>query len=539
MDKQQTKRFSSIALATLFLIQTTVAVCANPSSALSPPQTEGAIIEREQKTAADFTSPPPLTTVETMPSMEVAALAVKFHYNPKDVQARINALKNASKSREKAYSSRAKAAEDQVNAKERELLGLSATRTDPAIVKQRQTIQCEIMAIKQKITDEAYDFLQEQIARDIEISRLNLLADWKAANQQIERQIASGTTGKRKFGNVLDIGHRGSMSPFNGQQKDIAIGQREVENARQRGQIPKTIQDPVVTAYVEKIGQRLAENTDLQVPLQVSVVQQEIRKDGRPVIGKDGQPEQVANAMALPGGFIFVYAGLILSAQNESELAGVMAHEIAHVTARHSARMASRASKFGIAQLAATIALSLAAPGLFQAGSYLAYQLKGLLLQSIMNGLGLVFTLNILGVSRDSELEADQLGMQYAWKTGYDPRGIITLFDQMATKSAYASRTSFFATHPAFGDRILAGLKEYTVLNSIEPNKQYISDASQFKEMQDRLRKELHKSKAEIREEEADRPPLRRGEVTAEGCASILSQPPASLASQGTGNPQQ
>lgn len=539
MNKQQTKRFSSIALATLFLIQTTVAVCANPSSALSPPQTEGAIIEREQKTAADFTSPPPLTTVETMPSMEVAALAVKFHYNPKDVQARINALKNASKSREKAYSSRAKAAEDQVNAKERELLGLPATRTDPAVVKQRQTIQCEIMAIKQKITDEAYDFLQEQIARDIEISRLNLLADWKAANQQIERQIASGTTGKRKFGNVLDIGHRGSMSPFNGQQKDIAIGQREVENARQRGQIPKTIQDPVVTAYVEKIGQRLAENTDLQVPLQVSVVQQEIRKDGRPVIGKDGQPEQVANAMALPGGFIFVYAGLILSAQNESELAGVMAHEIAHVTARHSARMASRANKFGIAQLAATIALSLAAPGLFQAGSYLAYQLKGLLLQSIMNGLGLVFTLNILGVSRDSELEADQLGMQYAWKTGYDPRGIITLFDQMATKSAYASRTSFFATHPAFGDRILAGLKEYTVLNSIEPNKQYISDASQFKEMQDRLRKELHKSKAEIREEEADRPPLRRGEVTAEGCASILSQPPASLASQGTGNPQQ
>ncbi|MGH9448903.1 MAG: M48 family metalloprotease [Terriglobia bacterium] len=522
---KRTLRMLSIPLAILFLIQTTAALSGDPSpQAAAAPQTEAAIAQSEERTADQFTAPPPLGEVEEMPSLEVAALAVKFNYKPKDVEAQINALKNESKAREQAYSKRAKAADQQVEAKERQLSQLPTTKADPAVVAQRQRIQCEIMKIKQGITDEAYTFLQGQIATDVKIARLNLLGGWKAANQQIERQIASRTASQRRFGNVLDIGHRGSAKPFADQQRDVAIGEREVANARQRGQLPKALQDGVVTDFVTKMAQRVAENSDLQVPLHVYVVQQEVRKDGRPVLGMDRQPEQVANAMALPGGFIFVYAGLIMSAQNESELAGVIAHEIGHVTARHSARMASRANKFGIAQMAGIIALSLFAPGLFQAGSYLAYQLKGLLLQSIMNGLGLVFTINILGVSRDSELEADELGMQYAWKANYDPRGIITLFDWMATKSGYASRTSFFATHPAFGDRTLSALKEYKVLTSIDPNKKYITDTSQFEGIKERLKRELHRSKEQIQKEEANRPSSKTGnEITLEGCASILS----------------
>ena len=517
------RRVLVIPLAILFLIQATAALCGGPLPQAAGLQSEAAIVENEEKTAADFTSPPSLGEIEKLPSLEVAGLAVKFNYKSKDIQAEISALKNGSKSREQAYSNRAKAADQEVEARERELTRLPATKADPAVVAQRQKIQCEILKIKQGITDEAYTFLQEQIAADVKLSRLNLLAQWKAAHQQIEQQISNGAISKRRHGNVLDIGHRGSMKPFADQQQDVAWGQREVETARQRGQLPKAVQDPSVAEYVEKIGERLAHNSDLEVPLRVYVVQQEIRKDGRPVIGKDGQPEQVTNAMALPGGYTFIYAGLILSAQNESELAGVMAHEMAHVTARHSARMASKGTKFGILQMAAVIGLSLFAPGLFQAGSYLAYQLKGLLLQSIMNGLGLVFTINALGVSRDSELEADQLGMQYAWKAGYDPRGIITLFDWMATKSGYASRTSFFATHPAFGDRTLGALKEYAVLTSIEPNQKYMTDTQQFAEIQARLKKELHKTAAQIHEEETRRPSLKRGEVTLEGCASILS----------------
>ena len=145
---------------------------------------------------------------------------------------------------------------------------------------------------------------------------------------------------------------------------------------------------------------------------------------------------------------------MILAAENESELAGVISHEMAHCAARHAHRMQSKGRTFGIIQLATSIGLSIFAPGLFQAASYLGYYLKGLLLQAIFQGMGLVFTMNVLGVSREFELEADQLGMQYAWKSGYDPEGFIRLFDHMSQKEGHASSTSFFATHPAYGDRI-------------------------------------------------------------------------------------
>lgn len=518
------RRSLSIVLAWAIVLQTSATLAGDALFPLPAPQAESSVVESEQKAAASFTSRPSLAEVENMPSLEVATIAERFSYSPRDVQARINTLKNESKSREETYSQQAKAADQQVEAMERQLSNLPTTRSDPKVVAERQRIQCEIMKVKQGMTDGALNFLQEQIARDVRIARLNLLVEWKTTNQKIKQQIANGSISKRRFGNVLDIGHRGTMKPFADQQKDVALGQREVQNARQRSQLPKSVEDAEVTQYVTQIAQRIGSNSDLQVPLHVYVVRQEVRKDGRPVIGKDGQPEQVTNAMALPGGYVFVYAGLILAAQNESELAGVIGHEIAHVTARHASRMMSRGTKFSILQMAAVIGMSLAAPGLFQAGSYLAYQLKGLLLQSIMNGMGLIFTVNMLGVSRDSELEADQLGMQYAWKADYDPRGIITFFDWMASKSGHASRTSFFATHPAFGDRTLNALKEYTVLNSLDPSKKYLADTQPFEGIKERLRKDLHKTKAQIQEEKASRPSLVRGEVTPEGCASLLSR---------------
>lgn len=516
---KRTRRLLSIPVAFLLLVETTAALAAPQGSST---ETEASVVKGDQKAAANFTSPPPLKQVEEMPSLEVAALAEKFNYTTQDINAQLSALKSESKAREKAYSTRAKAADKDVEAKEKALSKLPTTKTDPAVVAERQKIQCQIIMVKKNMSDEALDFLQAQIGTDVKISRLNLLEGWKTANQDIEQKIAAGTISQREFGNVLDIGHRSSTKPFADQQKDVAIGEREVANARQRGQLPKALQDPEVVDYITDMAQRIARNSDLTVPLHVFVVQQEARKDGKPVIGADGQPEQVTNAFALPGGFIFIYAGLLQAAQNPSELAGVIGHEIGHVTARHSARMASRANKFGLLQMAALIGLSLFAPGLFSAGSYLAYQLKGMLLQSIMNGLGIIFTANILGVSRDSELEADTLGMQYAWKAGYNPEGIITFFDWMATKSGYASRTSFFATHPAFGDRILGGLKEYTALESVE-KKPVNVDMAKFEAVKAKLAQDLHKSKEQIQKEESARPSLRsHGEMTWEGCASLL-----------------
>jgi hypothetical protein len=187
--------------------------------------------------------------------------------------------------------------------------------------------------------------------------------------------------------------------------------------------------------------------------------------------------------------------------------------------------MQNKGQTFGIIQLAAQIGLSIFAPGLFQAASYLGYYLKGLLLQGIFQGMGLIFTMNVLGVSRDFELEADQLGMQYALKSGYDPEGFIRLFDHMSRKEGHASSTSFFATHPAYGDRIQNALKEYKALSATDrPNRAFMTDTSEFQEVKDRLRKSLQKTEQEI-QEETQRPSLSRPEPSPQECDELLKCP--------------
>jgi Zn-dependent protease with chaperone function len=481
-------------------------------------------------------SRPTLSEVMELPSMEVAAVAEKFTYRASAVQEQIDALDKESKKRESAFKAAAKQADKQVGAREKVLANLKTTTTDPAIVRQRQLIHCQIIAIKKQVTDQTFTYLQQQIGTDVRISKLRLLQSWGAESRQIEALIAQGGVGQRRFGNVLDIGQRGSLKPFKGQQDDISWGEKELEAARQRGQFPKEIRSATVKEYVNRIAQNLARNSDLQVPLHVFVVQQEVIKNGRPVLDKNGQPQQVANAMALPGGYLIIYAGLIQAAANESEIAGVMAHEMAHVAARHARRMAKKGTVFNVASLAALIGLQLIAPGLFQAASYLSYYLKGLLLQAIFNGLGLVFTLDALGVSRDFELEADQLGMQYAWRAGYNPRGFIDLFDQMSQKEGYASRTSFFATHPAFGERILNSLKEYKVLESLKTNRKYITDTAEFQTIREEVNVSLRKTKEEVAEEE-NRPSLNPKEPSEQECQELLGA--AAPASKAASQPEQ
>jgi Zn-dependent protease with chaperone function len=466
-------------------------------------------------------APIALLGVAHVRSVEIAALAERSAFDQQTVSLRTETVKRESKAREESYKTGLKLSEKQVEANERELEKLRTTRDDPATNKRRKALQCEIARLRKDVTDKTFTLIQDQIAADVEMAKLQLLANWPAVYQKLDREIATGTISSRPFGNVLDIGSRSTRSPFEGQAKDIAWGRREVEEARRRNTFPKEITDPVVTEYVNRLAHNLARNSDLEVSLKVFVVQQEVRKDGKLVLGKDGQPEQVANAMALPGGYLVIFAGLMQSSANEAEFAGAIAHEMAHCAARHAHRMSSRATKFSVIQLAATIGLQVFAPGLFSAASYVAYQLKGLLLQAIFSGLGLVFTMDALGVSRDFELEADQLGMQYAWKTGYDPRGFMDLFDQMSEKEGHASRTSFFATHPAFGDRILNSLKEYKALSSLEPDRSFIVDTSEFQEVKLRLQNLLRKTDKQL-EKDLERPSLRGVEPKIEECTEFL-----------------
>jgi Zn-dependent protease with chaperone function len=503
-------------LAGWLALQGTVTLRAESVSAAGPEPAPGA-----HKSAADYTTAPPLEEVLQLSSWEIAALAEKFTFDATLIKAKAEAVKSEQKQREESFKQAAKAAQKQIEAKEAELLKLAQGTEGASVQSKRTQIQCEIATLKKKTTDQAFQFMQSQISMDVEIAKLNLLGEWRTASRQIQESIEMGTLAQRRFGNVLDIGARSSQKPFRGQEDDQKWGQAEIDAARQRNQLPKEIHDPVITEYVNRLANNLARHSDLQVPPKVFVVEQEVRKNDRAVLDRHGRPQQVANAMALPGGYLFVYAGLILEAETESELAGVMSHEIAHVSARHANRLANKGQLFNILGTATMVGLQIFAPGLFTAASYLGYQLKGLLLQGIFNGLGLVFTLNSLGVSREFELEADQLGMQYAWKAGYDPQGFIHMFDRMSRQSGYASRTAFFATHPAFGDRILTALKEYKAVQALAHEKQYLTDTSEFQEVKSRLKDLLAKG-WERKRQEPRKPALDHGVSIASDCPQAV-----------------
>jgi predicted Zn-dependent protease len=152
-----------------------------------------------------------------------------------------------------------------------------------------------------------------------------------------------------------------------------------------------------------------------------------------------------------------VNTGLINRTDSESELAGVIAHELAHVSARHGARLMKHANIAALMYQMAQIAILVGTGGFGTIGAYYIYQ-AGFL------GLGLVLDLSLLGVNREFEAEADQLGAQYAWKAGYDPRGFITFFDTMAAEKGYIRSASFFRTHPPFFERIVSTLSEIEYL---------------------------------------------------------------------------
>jgi predicted Zn-dependent protease len=252
---------------------------------------------------------------------------------------------------------------------------------------------------------------------------------------------------------VEAIGNRnvGKGVNFYSLEHEIALGKglaQEVERTS------KMIDDPVVTEYVNRVGQNLVRNSDAQVPFTIKVIDSD-----------------EVNAFALPGGFFYVNSGLILRAQEESELAGVMAHEISHVTARHGTKQATKGE---IIQLA-TIPLILLGPG-----GWAGY--------GIYEALQLAIPLSYLKFSRDSEREADFLGIQYMYKAGYDPNSYVTFFERIQADEKRRPGTipKLFSTHPPTPERIADAQKE---IARILPEKdEYIVTTSEFDQVKARLR---------------------------------------------------
>ena len=252
-------------------------------------------------------------------------------------------------------------------------------------------------------------------------------------------------------------------------EKEMAIGKQLATDVERQAKI---VTDPTVSEYVNRLGQNLVRNSDAKVPFTIKVI------DGEEV-----------NAFALPGGYFFVYTGLILKADNEAELAGVMAHEIAHVAARHGTRQATRGE---IAQLSTIPLIFL--------GGWTGY--------GIRQAANVFIPVGFLKFSRGFESEADMLGLEYMYKTGYDPTAFVDFFEKIETleKRKPGTMAKVFSTHPMTDDRIRAAQKNIQELLVAKP--EYVVTTSEFNDVKARLLSMHNRRKIET--EDPNKPRLRR-----------------------------
>jgi predicted Zn-dependent protease len=233
-----------------------------------------------------------------------------------------------------------------------------------------------------------------------------------------------------------------------GTEKEVRQGR---EAAAEVDRQAKFIDDPVITEYVNRVGQNIVLHSDAKVPFTIKVIDSD-----------------EVNAFALPGGFFYVNKGLLLAADNEAELAGVMAHEIAHVAARHAVENQAKASLLEYAALGASI---------FIGG------IPGMIYQNTA-GIGLLGI--FMKFSRGAEEEADKLGVQYMYAAGYDPGAMATMFEKLEAKNkkkpGFISRA--FATHPAPPDRRTAAL---ALAARFPEHEEYVISSSEFQRVKGRL----------------------------------------------------
>jgi Zn-dependent protease with chaperone function len=256
--------------------------------------------------------------------------------------------------------------------------------------------------------------------------------------------------------------------------QEQTMGRRMAEEIESQCRLLK---DPVVLHYVNELGQRLARNSDAKIPFVIKVVDSD-----------------EVNAFALPGGYFYVNTGLILAAQNEAELAAVMAHEIAHVSARHATRNMTRMQIWNIVSI----------PMVFFGGPV------GMALRQVSS---VAFPVSVMKFSRDAEREADLLGIEYEYASGYDPVAFVNFFERLkASEGKRNFMANAFATHPMTRDRIQRAQREIATM--LPPRDDYIVDTSQFEEVQARLLDDIGEKPVLIRGDSRngknDGPVLRR-----------------------------
>jgi hypothetical protein len=306
--------------------------------------------------------------------------------------------------------------------------------------------------------------------------------------------------GKRKINGGTDkfFGWLGGS-----QEKEIAIGRQLSIEVEQQA---KLVEDPVVTEYVNRVGQNIVLHSDSKIPFTIKVIDSD-----------------EVNGFALPGGFFYVNKGLILAADNESELAGVMAHEIAHVAARHAMENQGKGSALNYGMLA----------GIIFGG--------GIISSVLQNVGGIGGALAMLKFSRGAEEEADKLGVQYLYASGYDPTSMSTMFEKLASKNKKkpGSLAKLFSSHPQSVERRDSSL---ALVARFPEQEEYVISTSEFQRVKAHLMR-LTNSKAmvngDIDEGEPGKPTLKRRQPEADSTtpgesSSDKNDAPPQLKKRGT-----
>jgi hypothetical protein len=278
----------------------------------------------------------------------------------------------------------------------------------------------------------------------------------KAADAEAKKAAADkrkADAKKPKNSDIDNVGNRninkgiGNLN-LSSIESDVRMGKQAAAEVERDVQL---INDPVITEYVNRIGQNIVKNSDAtQFTFSFKVVDSD-----------------EVNAFALPGGFAYVNSGLILAADDEAELAGVMAHEIAHVAARHASENNSKGTLFQIGMI----------PAIILTGGVL-----GTAIQEVSQ---IALPMGMFKFSRGAETEADKLGLEYMYLTGYDPAATISFFEKLQAKESTRKVNSLFASHPPTPDRVE---KEKKNIELILPDRdQYIVTTSEFDMVKARL----------------------------------------------------
>jgi predicted Zn-dependent protease len=298
------------------------------------------------------------------------------------------------------------------------------------------------------------------------------------AQQVYSADVNSATAQKTKHTNAKDdieaIGSRkisgGSAGDWYSLARERKIGEKYSQAVEQSANL---VHDKEVTEYVNRLGQNLVRNSDAKVPFTIKVI----------------ASDQI-NAFALPGGFLYVNSGLILAVQNEAELAGVMAHEIAHVAARHATRQMTRSQMFNLASI----------PLVFLSGGV------GVVLQEALD---VGTPLGVTKFSRGFEAEADYLGVEYLYKAGYDPQAFLSFLERTRRLERHKPGivAKAFSTHPQTVDRIRKIQSE--IARILPAREAYVVSSSDFDDMQRRLN--ALENGPRSTEHDSGPPTLRRG----------------------------